>query len=511
MNLSATIKTHRLLWPIAALCLAAPVAESAPSRFAIAGIIESGRLDFEPNRIYFSNLTIVSGERPRVEYLREELARHAPPAEGLRYQLSGTVVYLPEVIAPADGVVVAPPEEVAGIRRTDPESSVAESAPMVVREQESPVIDDIGPVVDDRRSLFSLVRPELSGYVRSSDIEFEDGEQRTALVSLLRSSFSLDLDQPDWKLDSRYNIEYGNYLDGSREDFIGHDIRAEYRRQLSTKNALTIAGSFVDSKDQRPDDEIVEDFNSQVGRSTRFLQYTTGIGFVRGSERDQIRHIVRYAFDALDFSIEGAEDVSGATRSSVGYELRYRANRRLTWFLDTSFVHARFENEPDNEEWQVLPGFRLLRSRRLTADVRGGLSRFQREGREPDYGAAWQLETTWRPARRATLLFKTGREFLEQPNADLIAETDFVEQTFTQGQWQQRWAPQWSSDLRLTWQQREIQPLIEDTYLEVLVGGIYTPTPRLTLRGDGVYTNRKSVNNFDYDRWTLTVNANLKF
>ncbi len=93
-----------------------------------------------------------------------------------------------------------------------------------------------------------------------------------------------------------------------------------------------------------------------------------------------------------------------------------------------------------------------------------------------------------------------------------IVDGEVGTQAFGRGSWVQRWAPLWQSEMSLTYQQRTFESVTNDeSAVQWVLGGQYQATPRLTFRGDGVYTSQQSEQSRDYDRWTVTLKADLRF
>ena len=440
-------------------------AEAAPQRYSLSGFIESGVNEF----------TVV-----------------VPQQEDARSVMR-------------EGLVEGEAVEVAGLRRADPGASVPETAPLVVRQEQTSARDN-EPVVNDRRSFLSRVRPGFTGYVRGSEIDYADGTTGSSLVSIMRSSFDFSLEQSDWELDAHYVAEYGSHLSGDRDDTLGHDFSVDYERRVSSRNALILTGSLEESQDQRPDDQVIEDFNSLVGGSSQTSRARLGAGWIHGSERDRFRHVVNYSFDTLDFTGERITGEASVNLGTAAYQLRFRADSRLTWFMDATMVNGSFDHGLSTREVTLTPGVEWLRSRRFMLKASAGLSRYDEERGETGNGLTWQLDSYWHVSRRSTLRLKTGRDFLEQPGQSGEFR-QFAEQTWLQGLWQRRWSPAWRTNLRVTLQDREDRLLDSTRHLEIFAGAVFQPSARLSLKGDLVYTRRDGETEPDFNRWTLTFGA----
>ncbi len=129
-----------------------------------------------------------------------------------------------------------------------------------------------------------------------------------------------------------------------------------------------------------------------------------------------------------------------------------------------------------------------------------------------DSGAlVWNAGLSWRPWRKTMLEFRAAGELLEVfARAGTILAGEFAIQQSGRLSWSQQWNSAWDTKLSRSYQERDFEGIRrEEEAMQLIFGTSYRATPRLTLRGDGVYTNQRAFDAPDFDRWTVTLRADM--
>jgi len=186
--------------------------------------------------------------------------------------------------------------------------------------------------------------------------------------------------------------------------------------------------------------------------------------------------------------------------------------RRITLLLDGEYKNFDYEGRDDSRQFRVSTGVEFFMPRRIKGSVRVGYENKHHADLGLDSSnLVWNADLSWRPWRRTTLEFRTARELLEVfARAGTILAGEFGVQQYGRLSWSQQWNSTWDSKLSLTYQERDFEGIRrEDEAMQLIFGTSYRATPRLTLRGDGVYTNRRTLGAPDFDRWTVTLQADM--
>ena len=181
--------------------------------------------------------------------------------------------------------------------------------------------------------------------------------------------------------------------------------------------------------------------------------------------------------------------------------------------MDAKISQLDYRTQQDTDEVTLMPGIEFWGSRRAKVRLSGGYGwKSHPETGDSDSSLLWNVDASWRPQRKTTFAFDSAREFLEVfvRDEDLIVG-EFGTQTHGRLRWMQRWTPHVQSEFAFTWQDRDFEQSSRDeSAMQWQLGGQYQVSPRLTVRGTGVYTTQQGDNSRDYDRWTFTVHADYQ-
>jgi len=432
-----------------------------------------------------------------------------------RYALDGSVSNVDQVLAQRfalDGVISSEQDvlELAFVRRTD----VPELSP------EADIIGDVDPQPQSEadgglwqggRTLFSRVDRQLRTYLRSDSIN-KKGTRSDSLVLVANPYFSLDLQQPRWSLRNQYALESGKYVNGNNDSFLNHELDSAFNWRMDKGDQLTVGVVYRDWNNRRTR-QIIEDFNAGLVGS--FSHKSLGVNgtWNHGIRQNRLSYVVkagtentRVASDEEDFGY----NLDNRRFSATGY---WRVKRRMTVLFDSRYQTFDYADRNDGSQYFLAPGIEIANRRRIAARVVAGYQSKETDNALHKFGGFfWNIDLTWRPKKQTTLAFQSARELLDvSARSAEISDGEFGVQDYAKVQWQQDWTQKVSSDMAFTYQQRDFQGVSRngDAY-QVLIGTKYKLSPGLTIRGDGTYTNQQAEGASAYDRWTLTLSADMK-
>ena len=437
-----------------------------------------------------------------------------------RYGLAGTISNsypelvkrygLTGIISNADARI-----ELAYLRREDPlpQETPPPGFPGLINDVETtPVVRD-GPFFwTSSRDLFAIIEPTLTTYLRRDEIDREGTGREGSTLVVVSPYFKIALQQPRWSLIGHYDLESGKYLSGNDNGFTNHEVVADWSFRLSRENQINVGTVYRNWHDRRTR-QAIEDFNAGLVSSFDYDSLGFDIGFRHGGKQDRKRyeisaHTKRTRVDSEATDLFGFDLLENRVKAT-GY---WRVRRRVTLLLDGEYKNFDYRDRDESRQYRVSTGVEFFMPRRIKGSVQVGHA----NKRHTDLGLnsnnfVWNVDVSWRPWRRTTLEFRTARELLEVfSRAGTILAGEFGIQQYGRLSWSQQWNSTWDSKVSLTYQERDFEGIRrEDEATQLIFGTSYRATPRLTLRGDGVYTNRRTLGATDFDRWTLTLRADM--
>ena len=466
--------------------------DAVARRFVIDGTITNAYQDLV-NRYGLTG--IISNTDDRIELAYQDLVN--------RYGLTG-------IISNTDDRI-----ELAYLRRevTPPQEVPFPALPGPIDEvQDAPVIREGSFFWRGSKDLFAIIEPSLTTFLRRDEIDRDGTGKEGSTLVVVRPYFRLALQQPRWSLNGHYELESGRYLSGNDNDFLNHEVIADWGFRASRANQINV-GTVYRSWHDRRTRQAIRDFNAGLVDSFDYNSLGFNFRFRHGGKQDRQRYEIsaqtertRVDGEANDeFSYDVVENKIKAT----GY---WRVRRRVTLLLDGEYKHFDYQSRDNSRGTQISTGVEFFMPRRIKGSVQVGYADKRHEDLHLySSNLVWNADLSWRPWRRTTLEFKTAKELLEVfARAGTILAGEFGIQQYGRISWSQHWNSTWDSKLSLTYQERDFEGTRrEDEATQLIFRTSYRATPRLTLRGDGVYTNRRTLGGADFDRWTVTLRADM--
>ncbi len=394
-----------------------------------------------------------------------------------------------------------------------PGDMAQEDSTIILIEPEYPVLADEPTFWSKTRTLFQMIDPSLTSYVRLDDIDEENVGSTTSTLIVVQPRFRLALEQSRWSLVSHYNLESGEYISGDFEDFLNHELRVDWDYQSSQKNQIDLATVYRNWQNKRVD-QAVEDFNSNLTNS--FSHESLGFDFSwhHGSKKDRLS-------SELSFGAEKT-DVESDIKDEFGYRVLqtrvagtgfWRVRRKVTLLLDGLYQNYDYEDREDSEQFRLASGIDFWMLKRVAGRLLLGYqTKRYKTSHEKDQGIVWNADLTWRPRKTTTVNFQSARQLLETYVVDSTIQTGrFGVQQHAQVNLTQSWSPSWGSRFSATYLQRDFdRSREEEEAVQLILSANYKLSPRWTLRGDGAYTKQKAKIANDFNRWTLTFYADMR-
>ena len=428
-----------------------------------------------------------------------------------RYALDGSVSNVDHALAQRfelDGVISSEQDvlELAFVRRTDvPESS---SDVDTIGDVDVHPQSETGGFIQRARTILSRGDRHLRTYLRSDNID-QGGVRRDSLLFVANPSFSLDLQQPRWSLRSRYELESGRYVDNSNDDYLNHELDSAFDFQINKDDQLTVGVVYRDWHNRRTE-QIIEDFNAGLVGS--FGQQSLGLqgAWHHGTQQNRLRYEVKAETENTRVSGDEGYEQDNRKFSATGY---WRVKRRMTVLFDSRYQTFDYADRDGGSQYFLAPGVEIASRRRLAARAIAGYQSKKADNVVHNLGGFfWNIDLTWRPKKQTTLAFQSARELLDVSARDAeIRDGEFGVQEYAKLQWQQDWTQRVSSDMAFTYQQKDFEGVSRngDTY-QLHIGTKYKLSPGLTISGDGTYTSQQTQGASAFDRWTLTLSADMK-
>jgi hypothetical protein len=457
-------------------------------RIALAGTI-SNQEQYELARRFGLDGTITNSYQELVE----------------RYGLTG-------IISNTDDTI-----ELAYLRRQDvptQRTPGSEPADLLAEIEEAPVVRD-GPLFWSRgRNLLAIIEPTLTTYLRRDEIDREGFENKSSTLVVVRPYLRLALQQPKWSLTSHYEMESGSYLSGENEGFINHELATDWGFRSSRRNQFNVAAVYRNWQDRRTR-QAVEDFNAGLVESFDYDSLGFNFRFRHGTKEDRRRYDVsaqteRTKVDSGNDVVFGYDLVEKRLKAT-GY---WRVRRRITLLLNGEYKSFDYQGRDDSRQYRITPGVEFVLPRRIAGRALMGYEGKRDTESNASFGSlVWDADLTWRPWRRTSLEVRSARELLEVfARAGAILAGEFGVQQYGKVTWSQQWNSAWNSRLGLTYQERGFEGIRrgDEKATQLSFQTSYRVTPRLTLRGDGVYTSQRAQDSADnFDRWTVTFKADM--
>ncbi|MCZ6500901.1 MAG: outer membrane beta-barrel protein, partial [Gammaproteobacteria bacterium] len=472
-------------------------------RFGLTGRITNSDLVERLERIALAG-TISS-------YDQFELAR--------RYGLDGTITNLYQELVERYGLtgIISNTDdsiELAYLRREDaPPQKILPGFPELIDEVVLPPVVRDGSLFWSRsRDLFAIIEPTLTTFIRRDEIDRDGTAKEGSTLVVVRPYLRLALQQPRWSLTSHYELESATYLSGDDDGFINHEVAADWGFRPSRENQINVGAVYRNWHDRRTS-QAIEDFNAGLLGSFDYDSLGFDFGFRHGTNQDRKHYEVsaRTQRTRVDSEADGGSgyDLIENNVKATGY---WRVRRRITLLLDGGYKNFDYEDRDDSRQFRVSTGVEFLMPRRIKGSVLAGYENKRHADLGLDSGAlVWNADLSWRPWRKTMLEFRAAGELLEVfARAGTILAGEFAIQQSGRLSWSQQWNSAWDSKLSLSYLERDFEGVRrEEEAMQLIFGASYRATPRLTLRGDGVYTNQRAFGAPDFDRWTVTLRADM--
>jgi hypothetical protein len=418
-----------------------------------------------------------------------------------------------------DGVIsnVSDEVELAYLRRTDPTRVPPIQVPDI------PIVGDIAgdvePAVvrDDNvlwsrsKGLLGLIETSIRSYVRTDSINRSGFEQEDYSLLVVEPLFQVMLEQAKWKLDGHYKGESGEYITGDDDSYVNHELAFDFTRRVATNDQIGIGSRYRNWHDKRTR-QAIEDFNSGLVGSFDNDAIGLDVTWEHGRKSDRLRFMMSVETEQESVDSE-ADDVFGydLRHDTVEATAYFRVQRRSTVFLRSELQNFDYKDRDDSKQYRLSPGWEYTPNRRIALNAEAGYERKVYENSRFG-GLIWDADISWRPRRNTTLEFRTAREFLEVfARNGTVRPGEFGLQEYQRFNVRQKWNPKWASDFSVTYQRRDFEGSeIEEEASQFEFSTSFKMTPRVTLNGDGAYTKQRTVGSTDYDRWTLTLRADVK-
>ena len=362
------------------------------------------------------------------------------------------------------------------------------------------------------QALARHLRADVATFIRGDAVNFTDGEREESVIATAQASLETELRQARWSLRGAYNVEAAEYLVGDLDPYLNHTFLAAYQYQVSRKNRIDLSASRSDVQDRR-DGQVIDDFQATASGSYRQVSDRLALIWQRGAPASRLRHSLALAHStskSIFTDSPGFEQQTIGVTASVAYRLR----RRLSLLADGAYQALEYEERSDSTQGMVRLGVELDLSRRLTGRLLIGYESKRFDGEDGADGIVnYEAGVRWQASRRDALSMNASRALAEvfERAEDDTAPNAFATQTALRLAWDRRIAARWEGSSSLAYQRQDpVNSTARSENWQWQTTGRFALSDRMSLSAACAYTLTEDATRGDYDRWTITLRADVR-
>ncbi|WP_226414823.1 outer membrane beta-barrel protein [Shewanella glacialimarina] len=309
------------------------------------------------------------------------------------------------------------------------------------------------------------------------------------------------------------NIDYGNFLDSSDDNFLDFNLGGAADVELNQSNKFNVNANYDAGHEERGSG-LFEGNGDLQNEPATFDSYNVGGFYEYGAQTTPARVQVNANYYDKEFTnFEAITVYRNYSDTEYGASFYYDSGASVSWVFDASVVNTDYQiADLSGDRDSTSTFYRVGVDWEATAATAGSIrignqeKDFDNSSRDDFSGLSWDASVTWSPLTYSALTFNTGNS-AKDPNG----AGNYIESTTYGVSWDHGWNDFVSTNVSYNQTDDDYNGVDRQDELKVFsLSASYVTTRWLTLvAGVDVTDSWSSDENFGFDRNVYYINAQM--